>query len=83
MIIPGPNSPGNKIDVYLEPLIEELKIMWENGVDTYNASKGERFKMRDVVLWTISYFPGLATLSGWSARGENACPCCAYDTDST
>ncbi|KAL0313050.1 UNVERIFIED_CONTAM: hypothetical protein Sradi_5704300 [Sesamum radiatum] len=25
MLIPGPKSPGNNIDVYLQPLIDELK----------------------------------------------------------
>ena len=34
LLIPGPQSPGNDIDVYLQPLIEELKELWEFGVDT-------------------------------------------------
>jgi len=29
MIIPGPDSPGNDIDVYLEPLIDELLELWK------------------------------------------------------
>jgi hypothetical protein len=28
MIIPGPDSPGNDIDVYLQPLIDELLELW-------------------------------------------------------
>ena len=31
MIIPGPSSPIKDIDVYLQPLIHELKELWENG----------------------------------------------------
>ena len=38
MIILGPTSPGNNIDVYLQPLIDELNQLWENGVETYDVS---------------------------------------------
>jgi len=37
MLIPGPSSPGNDIDVYLQPLIEELNELWIHGVDTYDS----------------------------------------------
>lgn len=47
MLIPGPTSPGNDIDVLLMPLIVELKELWENGVDTYDVSRKETFKMHD------------------------------------
>jgi len=32
-IIVGPTNPKNKIDVYLQSLINELRILW-NGVQT-------------------------------------------------
>ncbi|WMV09400.1 hypothetical protein MTR67_002785 [Solanum verrucosum] len=39
MLIPGPNGPGDAIDAYLQPLIEELKELWEVGKtkDTINT----------------------------------------------
>ncbi|XP_076937830.1 uncharacterized protein LOC143605699 [Bidens hawaiensis] len=43
-LIPGPESPGNNIDIYLQPLIEELKDLWVNGLETYDKSKDETFK---------------------------------------
>ena len=39
LIIPGPEGPGVAIDIYLQPLTEELKELWEIGVETYDASK--------------------------------------------
>jgi len=39
LLIPGPQSPVNDIDVYLQPLIQKLKDLWEFGVETYHASK--------------------------------------------
>ena len=35
MIIHGPSSPGNDIDVYLPPLVDELQQLWK-GVDTFD-----------------------------------------------
>lgn len=37
MIIPGPSSPRQDIDVYLQSLIAELKELWEFGIETYDA----------------------------------------------
>ena len=36
-LISGPDSPSNSIDVYMQPLIAELKELWEIGVQTYDA----------------------------------------------
>jgi len=33
LIIPGKSSPGINIDVYLQPLIHELKLLWDGVVD--------------------------------------------------
>ncbi|RVW77928.1 hypothetical protein CK203_048271 [Vitis vinifera] len=32
LLIPGPTAPGNDIDIYLQPLIDELNDLWEVGV---------------------------------------------------
>ncbi|GJZ24226.1 hypothetical protein Tco_0561685 [Tanacetum coccineum] len=42
------NAPGDKIDVYLQLLIDELKDLWRDGVSTYDAStKSIAGKMKD------------------------------------
>ncbi|XP_020964472.1 uncharacterized protein LOC110265673 [Arachis ipaensis] len=51
------------IDVYLQPLIEELKELWKLGVETYDAARNKTFQMRAAFLWTISDFPAYAMLS--------------------
>ncbi|RVW34225.1 hypothetical protein CK203_102204 [Vitis vinifera] len=35
--IDGPRQPGKNIDVYLSPLVDDLKTLWEKGVETYDA----------------------------------------------
>ncbi|GJS19470.1 reverse transcriptase domain-containing protein [Tanacetum coccineum] len=58
LLIPDPKSPGKDIDVYLRPLIDDLKVLWElKGVETINVATGQKFNMRAMVLWTINDFP--------------------------
>ncbi|XP_021750776.1 uncharacterized protein LOC110716190 [Chenopodium quinoa] len=78
-IIPGKSGPGMDIDVYLQPLIHELKLLWL-GVDAFDSYSGKNFKLRAALHSTINDFPAYAMLSGWSTRGYKACPSC---TDST
>ena len=80
LLIPGPHQPGNDIDVYLRPLIDELKELWEKGVETYDASSKESFKMRAAVLWTINDFPAYGNFSGWSTKSYKAYPICNEDS---
>lgn len=82
MIFDGPKGHGNRIDVYLQPLIEELKELWHEGVNTYDASKNEMFKLQAALLWTINDFPAYANLSGWSTKSTLACHNCNKDTRS-
>ncbi|XP_059663674.1 uncharacterized protein LOC132309374 [Cornus florida] len=58
------------------PLIEELKELWVDGVETYDASRNEMFRMHAALFWTLSDFPGYAMVSGWSTKGYLACPTC-------
>ncbi|XP_015158556.1 uncharacterized protein [Solanum tuberosum] len=82
LLIVGPRSPGYDIDIYLQPLIDELKLLWDTGVETYDASRNQTFQMRAALMWTINDFPAYAMLSGWSIKGKLACPYCNYNTNS-
>ena len=82
MLISGPKQPGNDIDVYLAPLIDDLKTLWEDGVTVYDAHRQEEFNLRAVLLWTINDFPAYGNLSGFSVKGYKACPICAENTTS-
>ncbi|XP_052193807.1 uncharacterized protein LOC127802149 [Diospyros lotus] len=72
--------PGNDIDVYLQPLIKDLKDLWDGGVETFDASLNEMFNMRAALMWTIGDFPGLGNLSGWNTHTSSACPTCNFDS---
>ncbi|XP_065848265.1 uncharacterized protein [Euphorbia lathyris] len=74
MIIPGEHSPGMGIDVFLQPLIAELKELLDVGVETYDAHSKQNFVLRASIILTINDFPAYADLSGWSTKGYKACP---------
>ncbi|XP_074288178.1 uncharacterized protein LOC141613344 [Silene latifolia] len=76
LIVPGPKNPKKNLDVFLQPLIRELKELWEVGVFTYDVSKKENFQLRASLMWTINDFPAYGMLSGWGTAGEKACPYC-------
>ena len=71
--------PGNDIDVYFQPLIQELQQLWYDGVETYDASTNKMFQMHAALMWTISDFPGLGNLSRWNTHTGLACPICNFD----
>ena len=37
--------------------------------------------MRAAIMWTINDFPAYAKFSGWSTRGQYACPCGGFEID--
>lgn len=43
IIMPGLEHPGKHIDVMLQPLIDELKVLWDEGVETFDVVKGQNF----------------------------------------
>ena len=46
VLIPGPKQPGNDIDVYLKPLIDDLLLLWkEEGVGMWDAHAEEHFNL--------------------------------------
>ena len=80
LIIPGPKSLGRDLDVFLRPLMDELKELWFFGVDTWDSNNKENFKLRVALMWTISDFPAYGMLSGWSTHGRLSCPHCMEKT---
>ncbi|KAL0428620.1 UNVERIFIED_CONTAM: hypothetical protein Slati_3036800 [Sesamum latifolium] len=66
MVIPGPSNPKRHIDVYLEPLIEELLQLWHVGVLTHDHAMNQTFMMRAALMWTVNDLPVYGMASGWS-----------------
>jgi Transposase family tnp2 len=80
LMISGPKQPGNDIDVFLAPMIEELKKY------VGERSKGMRCISERVLhplfmlLYIINDFSTYGNLSGFKTKGARACPICQEDT---
>ena len=80
LLIPSPTSPENDIDVYLQPLVEELNELQDVGVETFVVSSKQSFQMHDALLWTINDFPTYGDISGWNTKVALTCPLYNYDS---
>src|SRR3954470_21285036 len=83
VLIQGPRQPGNDIDVYLRPLVEELLQLWrEEGVHVWDEHEQKEFNLRALFFVTINDWPALSNILGQSNKGYNACTHCLGETDS-
>lgn len=73
-------KPGNDIDVYLSPLIEDLRILCEEGIDVDDAYSGEKFKTCAMLFCKINDFHAYGNLARYSAKGHKACHICQSTT---
>ncbi|GJZ70845.1 kinase-like domain, phloem protein 2-like protein, partial [Tanacetum coccineum] len=70
LLIPGPKSPGKDIDVYLRPLIDDLKDLWAKpGVETIDVANSLKFQYESDGFYGPSMnFPATNSLSGGSGK---------------
>ena len=80
LLILGPHSLGKDMDIFLRPLVDKLKQLWKNWVETRNVIDDSKFKMCTALLWTMNDFPTRSYLSRWSGQGNKTCPTCNKDT---
>ena len=80
MMISGPRHPRNDIDVYLSPLIEDLRKLWDEGVLVFDAFREKTFEICVMLFCTINDFPAYGNLSGYSVKGHHAYPICEENT---
>ncbi|KAL0427914.1 UNVERIFIED_CONTAM: hypothetical protein Slati_2966200 [Sesamum latifolium] len=66
MVITDLSNPKHLIDVYLEPLIEELLQLWHVGVRKYDNAMDQSFIMWVALMWTVNDLPAYGMASGWS-----------------
>jgi hypothetical protein len=45
LVIPGPEHPGTRLHVMMQPLIDDLDKLWQ-GVEAYDCYKKQRFTLR-------------------------------------
>ena len=61
-------------------MVDDLQILFDRGVETYDAYAQEKFILRAAVLWTINDYPALGTLCGCPHSGFRGCVVCGEQT---
>ena len=46
ILIPGFRNPKGNLDIYMQPVIEELLHLWEVGIMTYDIARKQNFNMK-------------------------------------
>ena len=80
LLILDPKQPGNDIDVYLEPLVNELKLTWDEWARTCNAHSRSFFNMEAILMWVIHDFPTYGNMAGCTTKGFFTCLICGRNT---
>ena len=52
-LISGLKQPGDRIDVFLQPLVEDLQLLWQ-GVAVRDAVVNQYFTLHAMLMTTIS-----------------------------
>jgi hypothetical protein len=81
LIIPGPKEPRKQMNVFLHPLMEEMKELWL-GVDAYVGHLKCQFNLRVAYLWTIHDYFAYGKFVGCCVHGRLNCLIYMDDTDS-
>jgi hypothetical protein len=85
ILISGKQSPTTEnIDVFLRPLVDELKLLWEgiSAQDFLQALRERQFNLRGILMWTISDYPAYGLILGLCTHGYKACVVCGPQTES-
>jgi hypothetical protein len=80
LVILGPKEPKKQMNIFLQPLFEDLKNLW-SGVDAYDSHLKYRFNLRVSYLWSIRDYLGYSKFVGWCVHGRLNCPICMDDSN--
>jgi hypothetical protein len=58
ILVSEPKQPSDRIDVYLRPLVDDLKIFWKPGVpEVWDEYKCEEFTLHAMLFTAINENP--------------------------
>jgi hypothetical protein len=73
-LISEPQQPGNDIDTYFRPMVEDLKELWYNDrVQVWDEHKCEYVGLKAIIFVTVNDSPSACNLSGQSKKVGYRC----------
>jgi hypothetical protein len=82
IVIQGPKHPGINIDVFVEPLMQEMETLWKEGIDIVDGFTRQTFNLRAIIFVTIHDYQALFVHLG-QVKGRTRCMVCVDDTISS
>lgn len=67
------------MNIYIAPIVDELKQLWSTGVQCFDASSKESFTTKAILLWTMHDYPGYGVASSLQTQGFFGFPPCGPD----
>ena len=64
VLIQDPKHSGIDIDIFHEPLMQEMETLWKEGIDIYDGFARQPFNLRAIIFITIHDYQALFVLSG-------------------
>jgi hypothetical protein len=80
LVIPGPKESNKQMNIFLRPLMEELKELWQ-GVDAYDSHLKCRFNLRAAYLWSIHHNLIYDKFVDWCVHDRLNCLVCMDESD--
>jgi hypothetical protein len=68
LMILGPKKPKKELNIFLRPLMEELKELWL-GIDANDSHLKCRFNIHVAYLWSIHDYLAYDKFAGWCVHG--------------
>jgi hypothetical protein len=74
ILIQGPKQASINIEVFLDPLMKDMKKLWNKGVRMWDQYQQEYFTLYSIIFFCINDAPGDFTVS-WQIKGKSGiCP---------
>jgi hypothetical protein len=73
ILIQCPKQAGIDIDVFLEPLMEDMAKLWNEGVRMWDQYEHEYFTLKTIIFVCIHDAPGGFIVLG-QTKGKGGCP---------
>jgi hypothetical protein len=80
LVILGPKELKKQMNIFLCPLMQELKKLWQ-WVDAYDSHLKYRFNIPAAYLWSIHDYLAYDKFAGWCVHGQLNCPVCMDESN--
>jgi hypothetical protein len=80
-LISSPKQAGNDIDIFLEPLMEDMQKLWEYVVTIWDEYNKQYFNLKAIIFYMINDNPTRLSLAG-QVKGKTGCVICVDQMES-